>query len=113
MNNRDIVRLKHMVLCCENIITFTNGKKRTQLMTNHLLDCAVRHQLQVLGEAANSLSHKTKETLPNIPWKQIIGLRNKLIHEYFDINYEIIWTTVKVELPILLINLKNYLSTVQ
>ena len=95
----------------KNISSFIKGKRKTQLAHNTLLNSAVRHQLEILGEAANAISLKTQRGLPNIPWKQIIGLRNRLIHEYFDVDYDIIWQTIKEGLPPLVIEIKKYLST--
>ncbi len=110
MNNRDNIRLDHMLKCCTNIAIFVKGKRKTQFSHDLLLNSAVRHQLEILGEAANSVTVKTQNKLPNIPWKQIIGLRNRLIHEYFDVDYDIIWLTIKEGLPPLIIEIKNYLK---
>jgi uncharacterized protein with HEPN domain len=101
MKDRDLMRLEHILKCCENIAIFVKGKRKSQLAKDVLLDSAVRHQLEILGEAANSISPKTQRELPNIPWKQIVGLRNRLIHEYFDIDHEIIWKTIKEGLLLL------------
>lgn len=90
MSERDITRLEHMLKCCDNISEFLKGKQKSQLSQNVMLDSAVRHQLEILGEAANSISKKTQNELPKIPWKQIVGLRNRLIHEYFDVDYDVI-----------------------
>jgi uncharacterized protein with HEPN domain len=111
MKDRDIIRLEHMLKCCNNILTFVEGKRKTHLSRDIMLDSAVRHQLEILGEAANAISQKTQKELPSIPWKQIIGLRNRLIHEYFDIDHDIIWQTIKEGLPPLVIEIQEYLST--
>lgn len=95
---------------CENILLFIKDKRKTQLSHDILLSSAVRHQFEILGEAANSVSEKTQKTLPNIPWKQIVGLRNRLIHEYFDVDYDIIWQTIREGLPPLLVEIKTYLN---
>lgn len=99
-----------MLTCCENIFLFVKNKKKTQLSHDILLSSAVRHQLEILGEAANSVSNKTQKELPDIPWKQIIGLRNRLIHEYFDVDYAIIWQTIKEGLPPLVVEIRKYLD---
>ncbi len=110
MNERDRIRLEHILTCCEHIGTFIKGKRKSQFAHNVLLNSAVRHQLEILGEAANAVSKKTQNTLPAIPWKQIIGLRNRLIHEYFDIDNDIIWATIKEGLPPLVSEIKKYLK---
>lgn len=110
MNERDRIRLEHILTCCENIATFMKGKRKTQLAHDLLLNSAVRHQLEILGEAANALSKKAQNALPGIPWKQVIGLRNRLIHEYFDIDNDIIWVTIKEGLPPLVAEIRKYFS---
>lgn len=61
MNYRDIIRLEHMVKCCDNISAFLKGKRKSQLSHNVMLDSAVRHQLEILGEAANAISKKNSK----------------------------------------------------
>jgi uncharacterized protein with HEPN domain len=82
--------------------SFIKGKTRKQLDTNLLLASGIVHQLSLLGEAANAISQKTKNTYPDVPWKKIVAMRNRLIHEYFDIDYEILWNTSKEFLPSLI-----------
>lgn len=110
MSERDCIRLEHMLKCCNNILSFLKGKRKSQLSNDVMLDSAVRHQLEILGEAANAVSNKTQKELPNIPWREMIGLRNRLIHEYFDTDYDIIWQTIKEGLPPLMIEIQKYLS---
>jgi uncharacterized protein with HEPN domain len=85
-------------------------KRKSQLSHDILLSSAVIHQLEILGEAANAVSKQTQKELPNIPWKEIIGLRNRLIHEYFDLDYNIIWQTIKEGLPPLVSEIASYLT---
>jgi len=62
------------------------------------IDAVVRN-LSVIGEAVNNLSEKIKSDNTNIPWNEIIGMRNKIIHEYFGVDEEILWKTIKEDLP--------------
>jgi uncharacterized protein with HEPN domain len=55
--------------------------------------------LQIIGEACRSLSQNTRDLAPAIPWKQIIGMRNILAHTYFDIDFDIVWTAISVNIP--------------
>ena len=59
------------------------------------------HHLQIIGEAANALSTETLSSYSEIPWRQIIGLRNMLVHEYFKIDQQVIWDIVQLDLPVL------------
>lgn len=60
---------------------------------------AVTRQIEIIGEAACRISTETQMTIPNIPWSKVIGLRNHLIHEYDDLDLEIIWDTIQIVLP--------------
>lgn len=62
---------------------------------------ATIRELEIIGEAVSKLSDELKEQYPNVLWQQIKSFRNKLIHEYFGIDYKIVWDVVKNELPIL------------
>ncbi len=66
------------------------------------------HHLQILGEAATSLSDEMKERYPTLPWKQITGMRNILVHGYFEIDLDIVWRAIEDHLP----ELKEALSRI-
>jgi uncharacterized protein with HEPN domain len=72
-----------------------------------LVHSLVRY-LEIIGEAAARISDEGKATMPQLPWNSIVGMRNRLIHAYFDINLDIVWQTVKEELPELLEILKQH-----
>jgi hypothetical protein len=64
------------------------------------MDAVVRN-LEIIGEAAKNIPENTKTQHPNIPWQEMIGMRNKVIHEYFGISAEILWETIKNDIPLL------------
>lgn len=66
---------------------------------------AVVRNLEIIGEAAKNLSEATKKKYSHIPWKNLAGVRDRLIHQYFGVNYEIVWTIVKDELPSIIMHL--------
>ena len=99
MENKDIVRLKHMLDSTTAILSFTKGKRRASLDKNRLLLSAIIREFEIIGEAANKISDKTKRQLSDIPWKELIGMRNRLIHAYFDVDHDIVWKTVREYLP--------------
>lgn len=106
MENRDLVRFKHMLDSTTAVIRFINGKTRKHLSNDRMLSNAVIRELEILGEAANHVSKSTQKSFPEIPWKQLISMRNTLIHAYFDVDYEIIWETITNDLPPLFLQLK-------
>jgi len=67
---------------------------------------AVVRAIEVIGEAAGRVSHDTRALAPDVPWNAIAGMRNRLIHGYFDIDTEIVWKTVTEEIPTLLPGLR-------
>jgi uncharacterized protein with HEPN domain len=70
---------------------------------------AVIRNLQVIGEATKKVSLRIRKQNQNIPWKEMAGIRDKIIHDYFGINYDVIWTVVIDELPELAKAIKNIL----
>ncbi len=99
MENKDLARLKHMLDSTQAILTFAKGKQRASLDKDLLFQSAVLRQLEIIGEAAGRISDKTKKKFSSIPWKELVGLRNRLIHAYFDVDHDVIWKTIRVYLP--------------
>lgn len=112
MLNRDLIRLRHMVDSTSAILEFAKGKNREDL-SNRLLASGVARELEILGEAANAVSPAVQERFNQVPWRMIIGMRNRLIHAYFDIDYDIVWKTVVEELPSLRQNLISIVSQLE
>ena len=71
------------------------GKSRNELDSNRLLLNGIVRELEILGEAASQITPTTRAKFPNLPWKEMIGLRNRLIHAYFDVNHQTIWLVIK------------------
>lgn len=101
MEAKDLARLKHMLDSVNAILSFIKGKRRASLDNNRLLISGIIREFEVLGEAARQISDQTVHSYPKWPWKQLIGMRNRLIHAYFDVDYDIVWKTAKEQLPIL------------
>jgi uncharacterized protein with HEPN domain len=97
--NEDAVRLKHMLDAANKAVEFAKGKSRGDLEKDEKLALALVRLIEILGEAANGLSEAFKEKHPNIPWRSIIGTRNRLIHGYFDVDLDIVWNIVTKDLP--------------
>lgn len=99
MSDRDLTRLKHMLDCARAISEFSNAKTRQDLDTDRFFASAIMREFEVLGEAASKISMQTRALFPEIPWKEVIGMRNQLIHAYFDVDHDIVWSTIQVALP--------------
>ena len=99
MESKDLVRFMHMLDSTEAIFSFAQGKKRADLDKDRQFLSAVLRELGILGEAANSITDKTKRRFPMIPWKEIVRMRNRLIHAYFDVSHDVVWSTICDYLP--------------
>lgn len=96
----DRVRLQHMLDAARKALRVSAGHRREDLDLEDepLLDALIR-LISVIGEAANRVSHATRSELPDISWSDVVGMRNRLIHGYFEINRDILWATVQDVLP--------------
>lgn len=83
---------------------------RRELETNRMLQLALTRLVEIIGEAASRVSHETRSRYPEIPWAEIIGMRNRLIHGYDFVDLNILWNTVKIDLPPLIEQLERILN---
>jgi uncharacterized protein with HEPN domain len=98
---RDPAYLFDMVEAGKKVLRYINQKDFRQFLQDDLLKDGVERNLMIFGEAARKLSEQFKQEQPAIPWRRIIGLRNILVHEYEDIDYEEIWEIITIHLPAL------------
>jgi len=107
LNENDLSYFIDIVDCIIDINEFTNSVEYYQFEKNKMRKLAVERQLEVIGQAANKISIETQNSLKNIPWKNIIGLRNKLAHDYGEILAERIWKISRNSLQELLKELEK------
>jgi uncharacterized protein with HEPN domain len=105
----DRIRIQHMVDASYDAIHFVNGLELGDVEGNRLLLLALVKCVEILGEAASRVSVELRQQTPQIPWRQIIAMRNRLIHGYYDIDVEIVWRTVREEIPLLIPPLEQLL----
>ena len=111
MTTRDIsLSLRHMLDHAEEAVSLTHDKKRADLDTDRLLNLSLVRLLEIVGEAANRIPPETRQQYPTIPWQQNIGLRNRLIHAYDAVDFDILWQVVSVDLPQLVKVMKEILG---
>lgn len=84
------------------VVTYTRDMSYDQFMADPRTQDAVVRNLEVIGEAAKGLSDEVRQQSPHIPWKSMAGMRDKMIHHYFGISYDIVWTVASQEIPALL-----------
>ncbi len=107
----DWVRLQHMLEAAQDALAFSQGRTRQDLETDRMLAFALIRCIEIIGEAASRLSAEIREQYPEIPWGDIIGMRNRLIHAYYDINLDILWKTIQDDLPPLIEQLRAIIAT--
>ena len=110
MNPRDRVRLRHLADALNSAIRFVQGRERGDLDADEMLLFALARAVEIAGEAASQVTAETRGQLPDLPWTSMVGMRNRLVHAYFDINRDILWTTVTEAAPPLVERLKSVLA---
>jgi uncharacterized protein with HEPN domain len=106
---QDIDLIRDILECIKRIDMYTAKMNYKEFQKDFKTQDAVIRNLEILGEAVKSLSTITKDSYPDIPWKQIAGTRDKLIHGYFGVNIDIIWAISKTDLSDLQIKILNLL----
>lgn len=110
MNPHDRARLQHLVDALRAASRFVRGRDRGDLDTDEMLLFALVRAIEIAGEAAGRITPETRNNLVELPWASMVGMRNRLVHAYFDIDRDILWTTVTVAAPELLERLVEVLD---
>jgi len=110
MNEDDLARLNHMLDAAREAIDFSKGKTFEDMIQDRMLLLSLVKELEIIGEAASRMSPEGRASINGIPWGQLMGMRNRLTHGYFDWRTETIWETVKLNLPDLVRVLEKTLS---
>lgn len=107
MSPDDRWRIGHMIEAAEDALTFVQGRQRADLDQDRMLCLALTRAVEIVGEAAAQVSTAGHAEMPGVPWQQVVGMRNRLVHAYFDINLDILWDTVELALPALIAQLRT------
>jgi uncharacterized protein with HEPN domain len=99
MNENDTTRLRHMLDAAREALAFAEGRSAGDLSGDRMFFLAIVKEIEIIGEAAGRISEDTRNALPRIPWLKVIGIRNRLIHAYADVDLSILWSTVMNALP--------------
>ncbi len=106
----DATRLKHMLDSALDAVEFLGDSTLDEFQKDKKLLNAIVRSLEIIGEAASNVTEDMQEKHPEIEWPVIIGMRNRIVHAYYDINSVIVWKTVKENLPPLIEKLRSILN---
>ena len=109
-HKNDVVRLRHMLDAARKALQFVDGKSRDSLNNDDMLVFALVRAIEIVGEAAAQISDAYRNTNPQIPWRVIVAMRNRVIHAYFDVDLDIVWDTATMNLPPLVVELEKLLE---
>ena len=106
----NLTRLRHIRDAAVEALGFVGSLKRNDLNTNRMLVLALVKDIEIIGEAATNLSPVCRSRHPQLPWADIIGMRNRLVHAYFEIDLDIVWEVVSNDLPFLVSELDGIIQ---
>ena len=107
---KDRVRLEHMREAVLQALEFVAGRSRDDLDSDRMLLFALVRSLEIVGEAASQVTPESRAACPGIPWKAVVGMRNRLIHAYFEVDRDSVWEVLRDDLGPLLQVLDTILS---
>ena len=106
----DDVYLRHMLEAAEQITAYLSGVDEEAFKTTRMVQDAVVRQLEIIGEAAKNISSGVRDANPTIRWKDIAGMRDKLVHQYFGVDLGIVWDTAQRDVPVLKADIARILA---
>lgn len=109
---KDPGRLEHILMAIDNVFEFLQGKNYEDLVNDKLLFFGVVKNIEIIGEAANHITKELQDNHPEIDWPSVVGMRNVLVHDYYNINPRIAWLTAKNNLPQLRVQIEAILSDI-
>lgn len=95
----DKVYLQNILECINKINSYTQGSSRAEFLEKDLIQDAVIRNIEIIGEATKNLSKIIRTDNPEVPWKSMAGMRDKVIHNYLGVDMDLVWDTVKKNLP--------------
>lgn len=106
----DAARLRHMIDYAREAVQMCEGCGREDLDRDRMLNLSLVRLVEIVGEAAGRVSEAWQLAHPEVPWRKIAGTRNRLVHGYDDVNFDILWNTIQDDLPPLIDQLQTILA---
>jgi uncharacterized protein with HEPN domain len=102
--------LKDILRSATRVDAITAASSEAAFIADEVLPAAVLHHLTVIGEAINRLSPELRDRHPEVPWRQIVSVRHRIVHAYFDLDLQIVWTAAADEIPALRLQIASILA---
>ena len=99
MNDRDELRLRHMVDAADRIASYLSSVNRDEFLANWMLQDAVIRNLEIIGEACVNLTSEFRDAHVDVPWQKASSIRNRLVHGYFDVDLGVVWQSAVNSVP--------------
>lgn len=109
MKKDDLVYVNHIMDSIKDIEEFVSGADNKKFQEDKMLKYAVVRCIEIIGEASKNFSTEFKKKHADIPWKEITGMRDKVIHDYGGVDYNLVWMVVQKDMPVLKKKLKSIL----
>jgi uncharacterized protein with HEPN domain len=109
MLRTDKVRIRHILDASKEAVEFVKDRSRAELDSDRKLNLSLVRLLEVIGEAARGMSDEFRTQHPELPWKKMVGMRDRLIHGYYDVDLDVVWETATEDLPGLVAKLESIL----
>jgi len=109
MNERDETRLREMLDAAREAHEYTKGQSRETLNYERAIARALERTIQIVGEAGAHVTHETQQQFPQINWKDMIGMRNIIVHDYLKVDHDVVWDVAVNQLPELIAQLEAIL----
>lgn len=97
----DLIYIEHIIQAINKIIEYTKDISQFEFNKNEMIQDAVIRNIEIIGEATKNISNDLKSVYYNIPWKEMAGMRDKLIHDYMGTDVDVIWKTIEKDIPFL------------
>lgn len=94
-------RLEHILQAIERIRRYTKGKTFDDFIADDMMYYAIVKNIEIIGEASNMLTEEFRNAHPDTPWKLVNGMRNYIVHEYFQVDNNVVWNVITGDLPLL------------
>ena len=97
----DSVYIEHILTAISKIENFVYGISKDEFEKSVLIQDAVIRNFEIIGEATKKISRSFTQAHPEVPWQDMAGMRDKLIHDYIDVDMDVVWKTIEIDLPLL------------